>query len=155
MKAQSEWILIKVDAIIDEKTFRKVEERRKARNPDNVYPRGLLVDEIRIVGKGVTIRGGYSALGQVLGTKKLGNPEWGSQFWVWPVQHKSDVQPPANGTGRAAGTAPEEIARSDRPPPFQMSRWPSSLLPARQGLDRRRIPAALPFWHLPSPASRP
>jgi site-specific DNA recombinase len=38
-KPKKEWILIKVDPIIDENLFRRVEERRKARNPVNVPPR--------------------------------------------------------------------------------------------------------------------
>lgn len=38
-KPKKEWVLIKVDPIIDENIFRKVEERRKARSPVNVPPR--------------------------------------------------------------------------------------------------------------------
>ena len=38
-KPEKEWILINVDAIIDENVFKRVEGRRKARNPENVPPR--------------------------------------------------------------------------------------------------------------------
>ena len=38
-KPEKEWILINVDPIIDENVFKRVEGRRKARNPANVPPR--------------------------------------------------------------------------------------------------------------------
>jgi len=38
-KPRKEWILIKVEPIIDEDIFRRVEDRRRARNPVNVPPR--------------------------------------------------------------------------------------------------------------------
>jgi len=38
-KPEKEWVLINVDPIIDENVFKRVEGRRKARNPENVPPR--------------------------------------------------------------------------------------------------------------------
>ena len=38
-KPQSEWILTKVDPILEEEIFRRVEERRESRNPVHVLPR--------------------------------------------------------------------------------------------------------------------
>ena len=38
-KPQAEWILTKVDPILDAEIFRRVEERRGSRNPDRVAPR--------------------------------------------------------------------------------------------------------------------
>jgi len=40
----------------------------------------LLVDEIRVQGKQISIRGSYSALVRALGTNTLGNPEWVPSF---------------------------------------------------------------------------
>ncbi|HSA77267.1 MAG TPA: recombinase family protein, partial [Nitrospirota bacterium] len=39
LKPQTEWILTKVDPILDEETFKRVEEHRRSRNPNFVPPR--------------------------------------------------------------------------------------------------------------------
>lgn len=54
----------------------------------------LLVDEIRVQGREVKIRGSYSALAHAVGTKKLGNPEWVPSFGgVWLPGQDSNLQP--------------------------------------------------------------
>jgi site-specific DNA recombinase len=54
----------------------------------------LLVDEIRVQGSEVKIRGGYSALARAISTKKLGNPEWVPSFGgVWLPGQDSNLQP--------------------------------------------------------------
>lgn len=64
-KPQNEWILNKIDPILDEETFTRVEERRKSRNPDHVPPRvvsspTLLTGLVRcgVCGSGMTIATG-------------------------------------------------------------------------------------------------
>ena len=54
----------------------------------------LLVDEIRIQQRQITIRGSYSALAQALSTKKLGNPERVPSFGgIWLPEEDSNLQP--------------------------------------------------------------
>ena len=54
----------------------------------------LLVDEIRVQQKRITIRGSYSALAHALSTKKLGNPEWVPSFGgSWLPGQDSNLQP--------------------------------------------------------------
>ncbi len=54
----------------------------------------LLVDEIRIRGRLVSIRGSYSALAHIISTKKLGNPEWVPSFGsIWLPGQDSNLQP--------------------------------------------------------------
>ena len=54
----------------------------------------LLVDEIRVQQKQISIRGSYAALAHALSTKKLGNPEWVPSFGgVWLPGQDSNLQP--------------------------------------------------------------
>ena len=54
----------------------------------------LLVDEIRVEQRQVSIRGSYSALAHVVSTKKLGNPERVPSFGgVWLPEEDSNLQP--------------------------------------------------------------
>jgi site-specific DNA recombinase len=53
----------------------------------------LLVDEIRVKGRKVNIRGTYSALAQAVSTKKLGDPGWVPSFRVgWLTRKRGLVQ---------------------------------------------------------------
>jgi len=67
-KPEKEWILIKVDAIIDEDVFRRVEGRRKARSPLNMPPR-VVSSPILLTG---LLKCGCCGAGMTLATGKGG-----------------------------------------------------------------------------------
>ena len=54
----------------------------------------LLVDEIRVMGKEIRIKGSYSALGQAVGQKSLGTPVGVPRFgYAWLPGQDSNLQP--------------------------------------------------------------
>jgi site-specific DNA recombinase len=67
-KPKEEWILIKVDPIVEENVFKRVEERRKARNPVNVPPR-VVNSPTLLTG---LLKCGFCGAGMTLATGKGG-----------------------------------------------------------------------------------